>query len=131
MKDFVETVELWFIMVIIIAMIPTVAAVTYSEQSDNGSEILSDTLSLTAAPSSTVIVPSDVAGVASDATSLHQNAVNQATKLVGTGYLWGGKGFDYQTMKYARLKRLHQDIPIMTLLLVQTRSEKVLIALVL
>ena len=45
MKYFVETVELWFIItVIIIAMIPTVAAVTYSEQGGNGSVILPDTL---------------------------------------------------------------------------------------
>jgi len=36
-----------------------------------------------------------------DSVSLHQNAVNLATKLVGTSYLWGGKGFDYQTMKFA------------------------------
>jgi len=41
--------------------------------------------------------------MASDTALLYQNAVNQATKLVGVDYLWGGKGFDYLTVNYPHL----------------------------
>ncbi|AKJ37934.1 PKD domain-containing protein [Methanosarcina barkeri] len=37
----------------------------------------------------------------SDTTSLHQEAVTNAKKLISVGYLWGGKGFDYKSKKYA------------------------------
>ncbi|WP_157200078.1 C40 family peptidase [Methanogenium cariaci] len=104
---------------IITALIPMVSTATDLNESGNGSVILCDaleeTLSLskenisTAAPSPTMTMPLvtkvesglSEAEAASDTISLHQNAVNQAKKLVGTSYLWGGKGFDYQTMKYA------------------------------
>lgn len=33
-------------------------------------------------------------------TSLYEKAVNNAKKLEGVGYLWGGKGYDFATKKY-------------------------------
>jgi len=101
---------------LITALAPMMSVAVPFNESDNASIILSDIWEdaqgagevdpLATAPSFAEVVPSDVTEAASDTTSLYQNAVNQATKLVGTGYLWGGKGFDYQTMKYTEAETI-------------------------
>ena len=91
-------------------MVSGASAVTDSDLDSNGSVVLSDIQgetvgtkveALVTTPPFTQMISSDISVVGLDSVSLHQNAVNLATKLVGTSYLWGGKGFDYQTMKFA------------------------------
>ena len=106
-----KKVSIWsIIMIILIAMVSGASAVTDSDLDSNGSVVLSDIQgetvgtkveALVTTPPFTRMISSDISVVGLDSVSLHQNAVNLATKLVGTSYLWGGKGFDYQTMKFA------------------------------